>query len=191
MTKGEMNSILEQIKAENENSTKIDIQVDNFICKDWNVYYNLYNPENFEDPENSPEWYDVSDVYEYYEKPFSTTDKISFYSPEKILDFQTITEFIEKSVEIEKKILDFIVDYTFGNNGAYAAAEHYEYAKKTMEILHKTTFTNEEFIKRNLRIDTIQFGDKNDELELHFDCSWDEEHGLKINLKDNKIMSIE
>ncbi|MBQ4912837.1 hypothetical protein J8L85_00210 [Maribacter sp. MMG018] len=186
-----MNSILEQIKAENEKFGEIDIQVDNFICKDWNVYYNLYNPENFEDPENSPEWYDVSEVYEYYETPFSTSDKISFYSSKRVDDFQTIKELIEKSAEIEKKLLTAIVNYTFGNGGAYASAKHYEYAKRTMEILHKTEFSNEEFIKKNLCIDTISFGDKNDELELLFNCSWNEEHGLKINLKNNEIMSIE
>jgi len=186
-----MKNIINKIKEQNENYGKIDLLMDNFICRDWNVYYNLYNPENFEDPENSPEWYNLSDVYEYYEKPFSTTDKVSFYSSRKVYDFKTIKELIEKSDEIEKMMLNAIVHYTFEGGGAYAAAKHYKYAKKTIEILHKTEYSNEEFLKRNLRIDTIQFGDNDEELELYFKCSWNEEHGLKINLKSNKITSIE
>jgi len=185
-----MGLILRRIKEQNEQSGNIDVQVSNFIFKDWNVYYNLYNPENFEDPENSPEWYDDSDVYEYYEKPYSNSEKVTFYAPEKIENFKGIEELINKSIAIEKKILDAVVNYTFGNGGAYAASEYYDYAKRTMEILHQTKFTNEEFIKRNLCINTICIGQE-DELELLFDCSWDEEHGLRIYVKNNEIVSLE
>src|SRR5690606_5954331 len=186
-----MNSIIEQIKKQVDDSGDIDLQVDNFICKDWNVYYNLYNPENFEDPENHPKWYNESDVYEYYEKPFSTAEKVTIYSSKKNQNLQVIIDFVEKSVEIENKLLDTIVRYTFGNGGAYADAKHYKYAKRTMELMHRVDFTNEEFMKRNLRINTIEFGSSDDELRLHFDCSWDGEHGLIINLKNNEITSFE
>lgn len=185
-----MTLILEQLKEQNENFGEIDLEVSNFIFKDWNVYYNLYNPENFEDPENSHEWYDDSDVYDYYEEPYSNPKKVIFYSSEKVKSFKSVEELINKSTEVEKKILAYIVHSTFGSGGAYAAAKRYEYAKRTMEILHKVNFTNEEFIKRNLCINTICIGQE-DELELVFDCSWDEEHGLKILLKNNKIKSVE
>lgn len=186
-----MSFILKQLKEQNEKFGELDFQVINFIFKDWNVYYNLYNLENFEDPENSPEWYDASDVYQYYQKPYSNTEKVSFYSSKKVENFNIIEYLINKSNDIENTILDFLVNYTFGAGGAYAASKHYEYAKRTMEILHKTKFTNEEFIKRNLRINTICIGQEDNELELIFDCSWDEEHGLKICLKNNEIKSIE
>ncbi len=183
--------LLKQLNEENEKVGEIDVEIPNFIFKDWNVYYNLYNPENFEDPENSPEWYDESDVYEYYEEPCSNAETITFYASEKVGDFETIEAFVKESVNIEKKVLDAVVDYTFGNNGAYAAAKHFEYAKRTMEILHQTTFSNEEFIKRNLCINTICVGQEDDELELLFDCSWNEEHGLTVYLKNNDVVSLE
>jgi hypothetical protein len=186
-----MNSIIEQIRNQKQGNEEIELEVDNFICKDWNVYYNLYNPENFYDPENHPEWYNPSDVYQFYEKPFVTAEKITIYSADKIQNLQVLIDLIENAAEIENKLLNAIVNFTFGNGNPYLDPKHYEYAKRTMELLHKVEFTNEEFIKRNLRIDTIQFGDNDDELLLHFKCSWDEEHGLIICLKNNEIMSFE
>ena len=186
-----MNSIIEQLEEQSKSLGEINFEADNFICRDWNVYYNLHNPENFEDPEDSPEWYVASEVYKYYETPLKTTDKLNFYSSEKVENFKSITDLINKWADIEKMLLDAIVHYTFGNGGAYASAKYYVYAKKTMEILHETKFSNEEFIKRNLRIKTIEFGEEDDEIALIFDCSWDEEHGLIIRLKNNELIAFE
>lgn len=186
-----MSIVLKQLKEQNEDFGEVDLEVHNFIFKDWNVFYNLYNPENFEDPENSPEWYDDSDVYEYHEKPYSNPEKVTFYSSKKVKSFKNVEELINKSAEMEEEILAAIVKHTFGNGGAYASAEHYEYAKRTMEILHKVNFTNEEFIKRNLCINTIIIGEEDNELELHFDCSWNGEHPLVVLLVNNAIKSIE
>lgn len=180
--------LLEKITEQNENFEEIDFLADNFICKDWNVYYNLYNPENFEDPENPSEWYDVSDVYEYYETPLYTSKKVTIYSTEKIEDFTFFKDLFKNSLDIEKKLLHIIVNYTFGNDGGYGIPEHYEYAKKTMENLHKSKMTNNEFIKRNLCIDMIQLVNNKNELILHFHCGWDEEHGLMIKLKNNEVI---
>ncbi len=186
-----MNAIIEQIKNQNQGNSEVELEVDNFICKDWNVYYNLYNPENFEDPENHPEWYNPTDVYQFYEKPFVTAEKVTLYSSDKIQNLQILIDFIENAADIENNLLTAIVHYTFGNGGAYAEAKHYEYAKRTMELLQKVKFTNDEFIKRNLRIDSIQYENDDEELKLHFKCSWDEEHGLIICLKNNEIISFE
>lgn len=185
-----MSAIIEKIRKQIEENSNLELEIENFICKDWKVYYNLYNPENFQDPENPPEWYDVSEVYTYNEIPFSS-ENIKIYSPEKNQNFQVILELIENSHTMESKILNGIVHYTFGNGGTYADCKHYNYAKKTMELLHNISFTNEEFIKRNLRLHTIELGREIDELILHFDCSWNEEHGLTIYLKNNEVFSFE
>jgi hypothetical protein len=169
----------------------IDFEAQNFICLDWNLYYNLYNPENFEDPENPPSWYKAEDVYQFFEKPFSDSQKILFYSADKILNFETISNFVNNASTIEAAMLLAIDNYTFGGGGAYADKRHYNYAKKTIEIFHNKQFSNTEFLKRNLRLNTIIVGEEADELKLIFDCSWNEEHGLNLFFKNNVITSIE
>ncbi|MEM9822937.1 MAG: hypothetical protein AAF985_17790, partial [Bacteroidota bacterium] len=186
-----MKSIIEAIRQQNEASGEIDLEVKSFICVDWNVDYNLHNPENFEDPEHPPVWYDPEMVYEYYEKPYLANSKINIYASRKINNFDTLIALIEEAKKIEHNLLKAIVHYTFGDGGAYAASKYYRYAKRTMEILHDRTFEEEAFLMRNLRLSSISFGDKDRELRLHFDCSWDEEHGLTIKLEDNERISFE
>jgi hypothetical protein len=50
-TSSSMRSILDQI-SQHDFAQKHTLLVDNFLCKAWNVYYNLHNPESFEDPDN-------------------------------------------------------------------------------------------------------------------------------------------
>jgi hypothetical protein len=185
-----INSIIEKIEQQIGENGNIELEVENFICKDWRVHYNLFNPENFEDPENPPAWYDVSLVYTYDDNPIAS-EKIEIYSSAKIQTYQMLLNLFENTDTIEKKLLSAIIQYTFGNGGAYAEAKYYNYAKRTMELLHKVNFTNEEFIKRNLRLHTVELGSNHNELILRFDCSWNEEHGLAVYLKNNEIISFE
>lgn len=179
-------TLLEDVLLERE-----EININNFICKDWTVHYNLYNPENFEDPDNAPEWYDVSNVYDYYEKPYTDPSKISLYSTVQSIDITSLQGLIENTAHWEQKILDFLVNYTFGNGGAYATGIHYEYAKKTIEYLHQTSYTKEAFLKHNLCLNSIQLMEGKEALILHFDSSWDEEHGFDIRLEGEDILGIE
>lgn len=179
-------TLLEDVLLERE-----EIDIKNFICKDWTVYYNLYNPENFEDPDNAPEWYDVSNVYDYYEKPYTDPSKVTLYAKAKSIDFSRLKDLIENAAHWEQKILDFLVNYTFENGGAYAAGIHYEYAKRTIEYLHQTNYTKVTFLKHNLCLDFIELSEEKDNLVLHFDCSWDEEHGVDIRLEGEDILKME
>ena len=185
-----MSTFIEKVKKQLSEAITIDLEIENFICKDWRMYYNLFNPENFENPENPPAWYDASSVYTFDENPASS-ENIEIFSYEKIQNFQSLVTLIENAEVVENRLLSAIVHHTFGNGGAYAEAKFYQYAKRTIELLHHVDFTKEEFIKRNLRLRTIEFGSEEFELILHFNCSWKAEHGLIIYLVNNEIVSIE
>lgn len=170
---------------------KEEATIENFICTDWNMYYDLYNPENFSDPESTIEWEDNSDVYEYYEKPYTDNSKVTIVCNENEFDFLTLKNLIANVKTVEQKLLNFFEQYTFGNGGAYAGAIHYQWAKIEIERLHNTTYTNQEFLKRNLCLQDIIFTDTRDELKLYFKCSWDTEHGIDIIVDKNFECRIE
>ena len=86
---------------------------------------------------------------------------------------------------VEEKLLSFFEHYTFGNGGAYADAIHYKYARIEIERLHNTTYTNQEFLKRNLCLQDIIFTENTNELKLYFHCSWDTEHGMDVIVDEN------
>ena len=182
--------IIEQVKESNSVQGIELLGMDNFMCKDWSLYYNLYNPENFEDPDDPNDWYDAEDIYEYYEIPFTSGKEIDIFSEDLIENLDVFEEFLKNSEIFENKILTAFVDYTFNNGGAYAAGKFYNYAKKTMEKLHQVKMTNEEFMKRNLCINSITLKNSN-EIEIDFHCSWDMEHGVTVKITDNKSIKIE
>ena len=68
------------IVLETELKEKNEVLIDAFMCRDWKLYYNLFNPENFSDPDSAIEWEDNSDVFEYYEKPFTNDEKITIFA---------------------------------------------------------------------------------------------------------------
>ena len=47
------------------------------------------------------------------------------------------------------------------------------------------TYTNQEFLKRNLCLNEIILLDNTDKLQLNYKCSWDTEHGIEINFDKN------
>ncbi|WP_298782122.1 hypothetical protein [uncultured Polaribacter sp.] len=158
--------------------------IDSFMCKDWNMYYDLHNPENFSNPDSTIEWEDNSDVFEYYKKPHTDNSKVTIVCNETICDLHALKKLIDNIEIAEQKILSFFEHYTFGNGGAYADAIHYKYAKIEIERLHNTTYTNNEFLKRNLCLSDIILTENSNELKLYFECSWDTEHGIDIILND-------
>ncbi len=170
---------------ETELKEKHEATVGNFLCTDWNMYYDLYNPENFSDPDSTIEWEDNSDVFDYYEKPFTDNTKVTIACEDKTFDLEALKRLIANVKTVEQKLLDFFEHYTFGNGGAYANAIYYKWAKIEIERLHKTTYTNQEFLKRNLCLHDIIFTDVKDELKLYFKCSWDTEHGIDIVIDKN------
>jgi hypothetical protein len=173
-------SILEAELKEEEKAS-----IDSFICKDWNMYYDLYNPENFSDPDSTIEWEDNSDVFEYYEKPYTDNLKVAIVCNEETCDLEALKKLINNINIAEENLLSFFEHYTFGNGGAYADAIHYKYAKIEIERLHNTTYTNQEFLKRNLCLQDIIITNNPNELKLYFKCSWDTEHGIDIILDEN------
>lgn len=165
---------------ETELKEKQEANIENFICEDWNMYYDLHNPENFSDPDSNIEWEDNSGVYEYYKNPPTDNTKVTIVCYGNECNLIALKNLIANVKKVEEKLLSFFEHYTFGNGGAYADAIHYQWAKKEIEGLHETTYTNREFLKRNLCIQDITITDIKDELELHFSCSWDTEHGIGI-----------
>lgn len=168
-------TVLEPELKEKEEAT-----IENFICTDWNMYYDLYNPENFSNPDSTNEWEDNSDVYKYYKKPYTDNSKVTIVCNESEFDFVALKNLIANHKTVEQKLLDFFEHYTFGNGGAYADAIHYQWAKTEIERLHTTTYTNQEFLKRNLCLQDIIITNTRNELKLYFECSWDTEHGIDI-----------
>lgn len=170
---------------------KEEVKIENFICTDWNMYYNLYNPENFSDPDSTIEWEDNSDVFDYYEKPFTDNSKVTITCYEDDFDINLFEKLIENKEIVEQNVLNFFELYTFGNGGAYAEAIHYKYAKIEVERLHNTKYSNQEFLKRNLCLTEIETIRSTSELKLRFACSWDTEHGIEIILNDKYECKIE
>ncbi len=170
---------------ERELKEKEEVSIENFICTNWNMYYDLYNPENFSDPDSTLEWEDNADVYEYYESPFTDKSKVNVVCNELAFDLSTLKNLIKNKEMVEEKLLSFFEHYTFGNGGAYADAIHYKYARIEIERLHNTTYTNQEFLKRNLCLQDIIFTENTNELKLYFHCSWDTEHGMDVIVDEN------
>lgn len=176
---------------EAELKEKEEANIESFICTDWNMYYDLYNPENFSDPDSTIEWEDNSDVYEYYEKPYTDNLKVTIVCNENDFDFVILKNLIANVKTVEQRLLSFFEQYTFGNGGAYADSIHYQWAKTEIERLHKTTYTNQEFLKQNLCLQDIIITDTRNELKLYFKCSWDTEHGIDIIVDENFKCRIE
>lgn len=192
--------LTEHLKLSNPKFYKILLQelqdkeeatIESFMCKDWNMYYNLYNPENFSNPDSTIEWEENSDCFEYYEKPFTKPEKtdISCSSGKAII--APIQQLVEKKKTLEKNLLTFFENYTFKNLGAYADGIHYKWAKIEIERLHNCTYTNQEFLKRNLCLERIELTAEKHNITLHFNCSWDTEHGIDILVKNGTKCSIE
>lgn len=168
-----------------------EASIDNFICTDWNMYYDLYNPENFSDPDSTIEWEDNSDVFEYYKKPYTDNSKITIVCNEEVCDLNALKNLVSNINIAEQKILSFFEHYTFGNGGAYADAVHYQWAKIEIERLQNTTYTNQEFLKRNLCLEDIIITENTNELKLYFKCSWDTEHGIDIFIDEDFECKLE
>lgn len=170
---------------------KTEIKLDAFMCLDWDLYYDLGNPENFSNPDSTIEWEDNSIVYDYFEKPYTDNTTVKVSSAQ---DSSEILKDLEGNKDtIEKGILDLLQDYTFGGNWAYAAAKHFEWAKTEIERRHNTTYSYHEFLKRNLCLLYIDVIDNEKWIvDFDFTCSWDCEHGIKVrvvNAKEFRIIS--
>ncbi len=165
---------------EAELKEKEETTIENFICSDWNMYYDLYNIENFSDPDSTIEWEDNSDIYKYFDKPYTNNTKVNIVCNEKVCDLEALKNLVTNRNLVEQSLLSFFEHYTFGNGGAYADGVHYLWAKTEIERLHNTTFTNQEFLKRNLCLQDIILNENTDEIKLYFKCSWDTEHGIDV-----------
>lgn len=162
---------------------KKEVSIDNFICTNWNMYYDLHNPENFSNPDSTIELEDNSSVFEYYEKPFTDNTKVtitSYECYEDAINLDALKNLINNIDKVEQNLLSFFEHYTFGNGGAYAAAIHFEWAKIEIERLHNTTFTPQEFLKRNLCLININLTENHNQLGFYFKCGWDIEHGIEV-----------
>lgn len=178
------------IDLKNELQENEEVEIANVICKDWNVYYNLYNPENFSDPDSTVEWENNSNVYDYYENPLTDNTKVIVVCEEDPVHLDAFKNLVAHVKKAEEQLLAFFEKYTFGG-GAYADGIHYKWAKTEIERLHSTTYTNQEFLKRNLCLEEIIITNVLDELLLHFHCSWDEEHGIDIVINQKLECRVE
>ena len=176
---------------EAELKEKEEASIDSFMCTDWNMYYDLFNPENFSDPDSTIEWEDNADVFEYYEQPYTDNTKVTIVDNDCYYNEQLLKNLVNNTKIAEQNLLSFFEYYTFGNGGAYADAQHYKWAKIEIERLHNTTYTNQEFLKRNLCLQDIIFTKNPEELKLYFKCSWDTEHGIDVIINEKMACKIE
>lgn len=176
---------------ENELKECEEVVIDSFMCQDWNAYYELYNPENFSNPDSKIEWESNAGVFEYYEHPNTNSSKVIVACNEENFCLDSLKVLYQRKDSVEQDILSLFERYTFGGNGAYASAIHYKYAKIEIERLHSTALTNQEFLKRNLYLNDIVILSKHDELKLHFKCGWDTEHGVEVVINKDMECRIE
>ncbi|UII20299.1 hypothetical protein [Fulvivirga ligni] len=176
-------SVLKEQLAENDTVT-----VESFICTDWNMYYDLHNPENFSDPDAQEDWQKNDDVFDYFEVPYTnnTETEITCYDD---CNVSLLEKVATNSDKVENNLLSFFERYTFGNGGAYAAGVRFEYAKVEIERLHNQSLSYHDFLKRNLCLQEINLDDE-DSLSMHFRCSWDAEHGVTVWVDEEFRCSI-
>jgi len=84
------------------------VPVKNFICKNWNCYFDLHNPENFDNPEGVKEWHNNSKCYDYYEKPYWDPLILNIWSDVEDEGFSALQNLIENAAAYEEKILIFL-----------------------------------------------------------------------------------
>ncbi|KZL20622.1 hypothetical protein PsAD2_01108 [Pseudovibrio axinellae] len=168
-------------------------QIEKFICKSWEIHYDLFNPENFEDPEDHELSKNNPDYFEELEIPHTNAAILDVFghNRQKDYDVTTLQDLIKHTALIEERILDFFIHYTFGDGGAYAEGKHYRYAQTTIEDHYKTSFTQKEFVRRLLRLQTIILPSAIDGLKLEFMCAWDMEHGVVLEFKDGSMVESE
>jgi hypothetical protein len=169
------------------------VTVTSTVCAGWSLRYNLFNPENFEDPSTAADWYDPRINYEYYEKPFVDPTHIEISKTSLLkLDNQlqaaakaleTLETYIANKSTNEEKLLAFFIQYTFGNGGAYAAGEHFTYTMQSIGALQGIEYTPESFIKDLVQLRRIELLGEEDACLLHFDVAWDIEHGVSLIYK--------
>lgn len=173
-------SVLESELNHNQSAT-----IESFMCKDWNLFYDLHNPENFSNPDSTIEWESNEGLFDFFSEPKTDNTKTQIESLKKKCDLSELKHLIETHEIVEQKILSFFEHYTFDNGGAYAAGIHFEYAKIEIERLQKASYTKPEFLKRNLYLESIILPKNTFEIQLDFKCSWDTEHGITICLDRN------
>ncbi len=158
------------------------VPVKNFICKNWNCYFDLHNPENFDNPEGVKEWHNNSKCYDYYEKPYWDPLILNIWSDVEDEDFSALQNVIENAAAYEEKILNFFINYIFGDGGAYAAGVHFDYALKTIQCDQKQQWTREEFLMRCLCVNAVSILPDPHALLVRFQCAWDIEHGVGVRI---------
>lgn len=163
------------------------VSVKNFLGLTWNVFYDLYNPENFEDPENSPEWYDSSEFYEVFENGFRDPSSVRVFGTASEATLSVLRELIHNASSFEGEIVDYFIQYTFGGGGAYAASQHFEFARRTLELFHKQSMTQKDFIERTICLNSIVLEEGSEVVELRFHCGWDFEHGVSIKVNQTGL----
>ncbi|WP_299942522.1 hypothetical protein [uncultured Microbulbifer sp.] len=173
-----------------------EAKIENFICKNWKQYYDLGNPENFEDTE-SPEYteygLDNSEHLHRFEKPLPHTPTISVChdyraKKEDLLDASSLMDLVQNAASYEEKLLDFFIHYTFGDGGSHAEGKHYNYALQTAELLEKKSFTQRTFMTRLLCLESIVIPTRQHGPIFEFRCAWDEEHGEYVEIENGKII---
>lgn len=169
---------------------KGEATIESFMCRDWNLHYDLHNPENFSNPDSDIEWEDNSGIYDYFEKPYTDNSKINIIGGGTDQELEKLKMLVGKKGVAEEKLLSFFERYTFGNGGAYADAIHYRYAKTEIERLQNTPYTNQEFLKRNLCLIDIVLSEHTDTIDFYFNCSWDTEHGIQVRMSGNEACKV-
>lgn len=167
-------------------------EIENFLGIDWSLSYELYNPENFEDPDNAPQWYDPKDCYTFSETPTRSPHMIEISGANTPENIFLLKEILENHKTIESTLLSYLVNYTFHDGGAYAAWKYFYFAKKTIEKSENIVFENEEdFMKHCLYIEHISLTGNGSDWKLWVCCAWDTEHGMELYFNKTNLVSGE
>lgn len=158
------------------------------IFEDWICRYDLYNPENFLDPDHLPEWYsgDQTEHWEYYDKrdPNEAVN-INFFLDEeewlgeKIEILPQIQFLLENKEKLSGDFYDLVFNYVYENH-SWANSKHFDYALKCINKAERTCKNREVFIKNMFGLSEILFSPS--KVEFIFKCSFDTEHGLSVTL---------
>ena len=167
-------------------------EIENFIGTDWRLSYDLHNPENFQDPDDAPSWYDPNDCYDFYETPFYNPQIIEIWGIHTPENLSLMKHIYEHIVEIESSIILYLVNYTFHDGGAYAEWKYFYFAKKTIEKSENRIFQNErDFMKNCLGVRNITLDENGCDWVLQLRCAWDTEHEIELHFHMDSLVSVE
>lgn len=157
------------------------------FCQEWHCLYELYNIENFSDPNKSID--SLADYWKYQSSAKKPHHSVCVYTNITDIELTNYFNLYEKTLLLENKLLLAFEAYTFGGGLDPNLIKNFECAKKTIEQSEAQLYTNTDFLKKCLSLNHVEIKEKSC-LQFHYTCAWDTEHGVFVTLTENGVFTI-